>query len=158
VLAFAAEIGGICHRCGGTMAKPCSWIMNPVQGIEDKPANERPLIILIVDDVVIARMVAANQLRQQGFGVIEVSSADEALRILDAPVQVDLVLADVHLEGSSLDGFGLGRWIRANRPATKVLLISGFVPARGPDGETVLPKPIKHEELLRRIRALLTLD
>jgi CheY-like chemotaxis protein len=129
--------------------------MNPVQGIEDEPANERPRTILIVDDVVLARMVAATQLRQQGFAVIEVSSADEALRILDAPVQVDLVFADVHLEGSSLDGFALGRWIRANKPGTKVLLTSGLVPAPGPDGETVLPKPIKHEELLRRIRALL---
>ena len=129
--------------------------MNPVQGIEDEQANKRPLTILIVDDVVLARMVAANQLRQQGFAVIEVSSADEALRILDAPVQVDLVFADVHLEGSSLDGFALGRWIRANKPATRVLLTSGLVSSPGPDGETVLPKPIKHEELLRRIRALL---
>lgn len=129
--------------------------MNPAQGIEDEPADKRPLAILIVDDVVLARMVAANQLRQQGFAVIEVSSADEALRILDAPVKVDLVFADVHLEGSSLDGFGLGRWIRDNKPGTKVLLTSGLVSAPGPDGETVLPKPVKHEELLRRIRALL---
>ena len=88
-----------------------------------------------------------------GFTVIEVSSADEAMRILEAAVNVDLVFADVNLEGSSLDGFGLSRWVRDNKPGIKVLLTSGVVPA--PDDETVLPKPYKYDELVRRIRALL---
>jgi CheY-like chemotaxis protein len=131
--------------------------MNATQGIEDEPSGKQPTI-LVVDDVVLARMVAASQLRHHGFAVIEVSSADEALRILDAPVKVALVFADVHLEGSSLDGFGLGRWVRDNRPDTKVLLTSGVVSSRGPENETVLPKPYKYEELVQRIRALLALD
>jgi CheY-like chemotaxis protein len=131
--------------------------MNATQGIEDEPSGKQPTI-LVVDDVVLARMVAASQLRHHGFAVIEVSSADEALRILDAPVKVALVFADVHLEGSSLDGFGLGRWVRDNRPDTKVLLTSGVVGSRGPENETVLPKPYKYEELVQRIRALLALD
>ncbi len=69
--------------------------MNAAQGIDDEPSNEQPPTILVVDDVVLARMVAASQLRHHGFIVIEVSSADEAIRILDAPVKVDLVFTDV---------------------------------------------------------------
>jgi CheY-like chemotaxis protein len=125
---------------------------------EDEPSIERPPTILVVDDVVLARMVAASQLRHHGFGVIEVSNADEAMRMLDAPAQVDLVFTDVHLEGSSLDGFELGRWVSDNKPGIKVLLTSGVVGSPGPDGETLLPKPYKYEELVRRIRVLLALE
>jgi DNA-binding response OmpR family regulator len=132
--------------------------MNAAQDIDDKPSNKQPPTILVVDDVVLARMVAASQLRHHGFVVIEVSSADEAMRILDAPVKVDLVFADVNLEGSSLDGFGLGRWVRDNKPGMKVLLTSGEVRSPGSGGETVLPKPYKYEELVRRVRALLASD
>ena len=81
--------------------------MNAAQGIEDESSSKPLPTILVVDDVVLARMVAASQLRHHGFTVIEVSSADEAMRILEAPVKVDLVFTDVNLEGSSLDGFGL---------------------------------------------------
>jgi DNA-binding response OmpR family regulator len=108
--------------------------------------------------MVLARMVAASQLRHHGFTVLEASSADEAMRILDAPVKVDLVFADINLEGSSLDGFGLGRWVRHNKPGMKVLLTSGEVWSSRPGEETLLPKPYKHEELVRRIRALLASD
>jgi CheY-like chemotaxis protein len=132
--------------------------MNSAQGIEDEPASKQSATILVVDDVVLARMVAASQLRHHGFAVIEVSSADEAMRVLNAPVKVDLVFADVNLEGSSLDGFGLSCWVRENKPGMKVLLTSGVVRSPAPDDETVLPKPYKYEELVRRIRALLASD
>jgi CheY-like chemotaxis protein len=132
--------------------------MKAAQGIEDESATKPSPTILVVDDVVLARMVAASQLRHHGFAVIEVSSADEAMRILNAAVKVDLVFADVNLEGSSLDGFGLSRWVRDNKPAMKVLLTSGVVLSPAPDGETVLPKPYKYEELLRCVRALLASD
>ena len=132
--------------------------MNVAQGVEDESVSKAPSTILVVDDVVLARMVAASQLRYDGFAVIEVSSADEAMRNLNAPVKVDLVFADVNLEGSSLDGFGLGRWVRDNKPGMKVLLTSGVVDSPAPDGETLLPKPYKYDELVRCIRALLASD
>ena len=76
---------------------------------------------------------------------------------IGAAVNVDLVFADVNLEGSSLDGFGLGRWVRDHKPGIKVLLTSG-IRSPDPDGDTLLPKPYKYEELLRRVRALLASD
>jgi CheY-like chemotaxis protein len=129
--------------------------MNVTQGVEDESSRKQLPTILVVDDVVLARMVAASQLRHHGFTVIEVSSADEAMRILEAAVNVDLVFADVNLEGSSLDGFGLSRWVRDNKPGMKVLLTSGVVDSPAPGGETLLSKPYKYDELVRCIRALL---
>ena len=129
--------------------------MNVTQGVEDESSRKQLPTILVVDDVVLARMVAASQLRHHGFTVIEVSSADEAMRILEAAVNVDLVFADVNLEGSSLDGFGLSRWVRDNKPGMKVLLTSGVVDSPAPGGETLLSKPYKYDELVPCIRALL---
>jgi CheY-like chemotaxis protein len=129
--------------------------MNVAQGVENESFGKQLPTILVVDDVVLARMVAASQLRHHGFTVIEVSSADEAMRILEAPVKVDLVFADVNLEGSSLDGFGLSRWVRDNKPGMKVLLTSGVARSPEPGGEAVLAKPYKYDELVRRVRALL---
>ena len=153
-----ALAGGICGRSLRHPDETDLRIMNAAQGIGEEPSSKEPPTILVVDDVVLARMVAASQLRHHGFAVIEVSSADEAMRILNAAVKVELVFADVNLEGSSLDGFELGRWVRENKPGMKVLLTSGEVPSPGPGGEAFLPKPYKYEELLRRVRTLLELD
>jgi CheY-like chemotaxis protein len=153
-----ALTGGFCGAPCDTPDETDLRIMNAAQGIGDESSFKELPTILVVDDVVLARMVAASQLRHHGFAVIEVNSADEALRVLNAAVKVELVFADVNLEGSSLDGFELGRWVRENKPGMKVLLTSGEVPAPGPDGEAFLPKPYKYEELLRCVRTLLELD
>jgi len=39
-------------------------------------------------------------------------------------IRIDLVLTDIRMPGS-MDGFGLARWIRTNRPGTHVILTSG---------------------------------
>jgi CheY-like chemotaxis protein len=132
--------------------------MNTAPGNHDEPADKQQPTIVVVEDVVLVRLVVAEQLRYHGFAVIEVSSADEAIRILTARVKADLVFSDVHLVGSSMDGFGLRRWIKDQRPEIKVLLASGEVPSPGPDGEVLLVKPYKYPELVRRIRDLLTPD
>ena len=129
--------------------------MNAAEGIHDEPSGRAKPTILVVEDVVLVRLVVTDQLRQQGFTIIEASSADEAIRILKAAVPVDLVFADVHLPGSSMDGFGLARWIGEEKPGVKVLLTSGQVPSPGPAGEVLLAKPYRYPELLRRIQALL---
>ena len=132
--------------------------MNAAPGSHEEPADKRQPTILVVEDVVLVRLVVAEQLRYHGFAVIEASSADEAIRILTARVKADLVFSDVHLLGSSMDGFGLGRWIKDQRPEIKLLLASGEVPSPGPDGEVLLVKPYKYPELVRRIRDLLAPD
>lgn len=132
--------------------------MNAAKSVSDEPAGKARYTILVVEDVVLVRLVAAEQLRHAGFDVIEASTADEAMRLLGAPLQIDLVFSDVQLQGSSLDGFGLARWIADRRPGTKVLLTSGQVPSPGPGGEELLVKPYKYPELIQRLRMLLPPD
>lgn len=132
--------------------------MNAAKRLSDQPSGKAKPTILVVEDVVLVRLVAAEQLRQAGFDVIEARTADEAIRLLGAPVQIDLVFSDVRLQDGSLDGFGLARWISDQRPETKVLLTSGQVPSPGPGGEVLLVKPYQYPELIGRLRALLSLS
>jgi CheY-like chemotaxis protein len=131
--------------------------MNAAKRVYDEPSGEAKRTILVVEDVVLVRLVVAEQLRQAGFEVIEARTADEAIRLLGAPVQIDLVFSDVHLPDSSLDGFGLAQWLTDKRPEVKVLLTSGQVPSPGPNGENLLVKPYQYPALIQRLRALLSL-
>lgn len=125
----------------------------------DRIGPEVPRTILVVDDEVLIRLEISDYLRDCGFRVIEAAQADEAVAVLSASEPIDLVFTDIHMPGS-MDGFGLARWIRDNRPDVKVLLTSGLARTTelasdlcglGP----VEPKPMSRDALLRRIRRLL---
>jgi CheY-like chemotaxis protein len=103
-------------------------------------------------------MVAAY-LRECGYDVIEASGADEAIRVLQADVRIDIVFSDVNMPGS-MDGFGLAQWVRRERPWLRVILTSGAARTAKEAGDLcehgpVLAKPYDHAELERHIRSLL---
>jgi CheY-like chemotaxis protein len=62
-------------------------------------------IVLVVEDEIILRMFIADSLRDEGYQVLEAGRAEEALTILDAGIEVDLV-TDVRMPGA-MDGMGL---------------------------------------------------
>jgi len=102
---------------------------------------------------VLLRNLAAANLRESGFEVIEANSADEAIRVLQAEMPVDVVFSDIQMPGS-MDGFGLAQWVHRERPWLKVILTSGA--ARAAKGAApILAKPYDHGELERHIRSLL---
>jgi CheY-like chemotaxis protein len=88
-------------------------------------AHEQPTI-LVVEDEILVRAMIADELRDQGYRVIEATQADDALAVLRSGVPVELVLTDVQMPGP-LDGLGLARLIRADYPAIKVIIASGRV-------------------------------
>ena len=115
-------------------------------------------VILVVDDEPLIRMDVADALRDAGFAVHEACDGVEALEAL-AQAQVQLVLSDVQMP--RLDGFGLARRLRAERPGLPVVLASGFVRADGvpadlADLAPVLAKPFPLDALLRRIESELS--
>jgi CheY-like chemotaxis protein len=126
-----------------------------VQGLDTgKPT------VLVVDDVMLVRILIADSLRARGFEVVEASSGEEAIRILEAEFSVDVVLSDVYMPGAEVDGLGLARWLRRHRPGVKLLLGSGVNPTLGSadealsDGPLVL-KPYDYEKLEKALRAAL---
>lgn len=116
--------------------------------------------ILVVEDETDVRTIAARFLSAVGYKVLAVASAREALDLLIANRDVDLLFSDVVL-GSGMDGVGLAREARRIRPELPILLASGY---QGPGGRgredpgetfALLHKPYRREQLVNAIRRLL---
>lgn len=134
--------------------------MSSQSRLTDQRDPGRTHCILVVEDEVVVRMAVAAYLRECGFQVIEAKTADEAVTVLAAGTEVDIVFSDIQMPGR-LDGFALSHWLRRERPDIKVLLTSGIARTALAAGEScvhengLLPKPYEHTELLRRITRLM---
>ncbi|MEO6153452.1 MAG: response regulator [Croceibacterium sp.] len=82
--------------------------------------------ILIVEDEILIRTLASDELRDAGFDVIEAVNGDEALAVLKSGVRVDLVFSDVRMPGS-LDGVGLLGAVKVGFPEIPVILTSAHL-------------------------------
>jgi CheY-like chemotaxis protein len=80
------------------------------------------ITILCVDDEDIPRMLRKLILQKQGYTVVTAASGKEALRMMEEG-GIDLVLSDQMMPG--MTGTELTKFIKAVRPATPVILISG---------------------------------
>jgi CheY-like chemotaxis protein len=115
--------------------------------------------ILVVEDELFTRLLISEYLRDCGYKVIETSSADEAVKVLQSEIEVDLVFTEAQLPGE-MNGFALANWISANRPGVKVMLTSDYVGATELAGKlckaaSFLAKPYDPELVLIHIRRLL---
>jgi CheY-like chemotaxis protein len=126
-----------------------------------KPRSETPLdTVLLVEDEVLVRLVVAGYLRECGYRVYEAANAREAVAILQSPeVSIDVVFSDVQMPGD-LDGFGLARWIRANKPGVQVVLTSGIersaeIAATLCEAGPLLKKPYPPQEVVDRVKQLI---
>jgi CheY-like chemotaxis protein len=87
--------------------------------------QERMPTILVVDDEALIRMAISDYLQECGFKVLEASNAAEALAMIESNQStLDLVFSDIRMPGE-MDGFGLSKWIRENKPGLPVILTSG---------------------------------
>lgn len=80
--------------------------------------------ILLVDDDDDLRCVVQGILEMEGYEILEASSCSRALHLLGEQ-NVDLVLLDIHLADGS--GLRVLETIKANRPATAVIIMTGTV-------------------------------
>jgi CheY-like chemotaxis protein len=80
-------------------------------------------VVLIADDDISTRVLLAEHLRDCGYEVLEVSSGDEAMRVLISRV-IDLLIFDARLPGE-VGGFALADRVRREHPHVKVALTSG---------------------------------
>src|SRR5262245_45697420 len=128
--------------------------MNAARSIVDKPSPAPPPTVLVVEDDVLVRIMVAAYLRECGFDVVEAGNADEAIRVLEADLRVDVVFSDVNMPGS-MDGFGLAQWLRRERPGLEIILTSGAARTAKEAGELcehgpIMAKPYDHAELERQ--------
>src|SRR5258708_34300708 len=95
--------------------------MNASRNVSDESVPASPPKILVVEDEILVRTVIAAYLRDCGFDVVEAGNSDEAGRVPEAGIRVDIGFSDIHRPGS-LDGFGLVQWLRRERPRPEIIL------------------------------------
>jgi two-component system nitrogen regulation response regulator NtrX len=109
--------------------------------------------ILIVDDEADIRMLIAGVLRDEGYATREGANSDETIAALQAR-QPSLVILDIWLQGSELDGIAILKKLRAEMPSVPVLMISGHgtietaVEAIKMGAYDFIEKPFKADRLL----------
>ncbi|MFJ6322177.1 MULTISPECIES: response regulator [unclassified Rhizobium] len=82
------------------------------------------ITVLVVEDEILLRMDLAMSLEDQGFKVYEASSADEAIDILSAHSEINLMFTDIDMPGS-MDGLKLAAAVRDRWPPIKIIITSG---------------------------------
>jgi CheY-like chemotaxis protein len=108
------------------------------------------LKILVVDDDAGILQTASANLEAEGHTVLTASSGGEALRLLDAHRDIDLLLTDIVMPGS-IDGFDLVATATRRRPGLHVIYTSGYLKDEGVWEGTLLTKPWTIDDLNRLI-------
>jgi DNA-binding NtrC family response regulator len=119
-------------------------------------SRSRAPIVLVVEDNVVLRLAFADHLREQDFCAIEAGNAAEAIEVLSTDdVHVDFVFSDVAMPGP-IDGFGLLKWVKANKPNLPVLITSAISArrriAQQEFAHAFVDKPYDFDEVTQRIR------
>ncbi len=109
--------------------------------------------ILIVDDEADIRMLIAGVLKDEGYQTREAGNSEQALSAIRSR-QPSLVILDIWLQGSELDGIEILKVIRRELPALPVIMISGHgnietaVAAIKFGAYDFIEKPFKSDRLL----------
>jgi DNA-binding NtrC family response regulator len=120
--------------------------------------TEKNLQVLVIDDEPLVTGLVGAVLREDGWNVTEVASAEEAFEMLRER-EWAVVFCDVRLGGA--DGFSVLRRFKEELPATKVVLMTGHGTAEGALDATsfgavdYLLKPFGPDELQSLSQALL---
>lgn len=147
------------HAALSTPSLGVEYLSSAAAQLNGTDAEAQQSSILFVEDDVLLRLWAAEELRLAGFVVLEAANADEAMEVLGNAVPVDLVLTDIRMPGA-MDGLGLAAVVRERWPELKIVVASGENAAKKAldTADDFVAKPYEPTWLVARIRKLLGLD
>ncbi|MBK8869575.1 MAG: response regulator [Elusimicrobia bacterium] len=116
--------------------------------------------ILLVEDDKSVRTLAVRVLAQSGYAVLEASSGEEALAVVEKNLgRVDLLITDVVMAG--IPGTELARRFAKLYPKTKVLFLSGYMESDMRNNilkevqSSFLAKPFRPRDLVLKVRGVI---
>jgi len=122
--------------------------------------NNGTAVVLVVEDDAIIRMGAVDLVLTAGYRALEAQDADEAIRILEARNDIDLVFTDVEMPGT-MDGIKLSEFIRDRWPPVKIIVASGkaiLEESSLPEGSRFFSKPYNDNAITDTMARLLAGD
>ncbi len=171
-----STVYGIVKQSGGfifadsVVGKGTSFVIYlPVHELEEAPPVmiskiEKPAdlwgsgTILIVEDEDMVRNVAERALSRHGYTVLTAAHGEEALELLGAHAEIDLLVSDVVMP--TMDGPTLVRHARERFPTLPILFMSGYAEEQlrksiDLDRVQFLPKPFSVKQLAEAVRDVL---
>ena len=106
--------------------------------------------VLVVEDDLANQQTLCALLRLMGCTTTVADGGKDALRLLDTPIELDIILSDVVMPGMS--GIDFARLARLVRPGVPIVLVTGdayAVDAVLANGSVALLKPYTAETLER---------
>jgi PAS domain S-box-containing protein len=117
--------------------------------------------VLLAEDEDLVRKVVARVLVRAGYRVLVAASGDEALALCEnLRTPIDVLVTDVVMPG--MGGKELATYIAARYPTIKILFVTGYtddeILRKGilDEGRAIMLKPFSPEDLLRKLREILT--
>jgi CheY-like chemotaxis protein len=105
-------------------------------------------------------MLAVEQLEELGYAVIEAEDGPSAMRVLNSPREISLLITDVGLPGG-MNGRQVADAARVGRPELEVLFITGYAEnavlnhGHLDPGMHVMTKPFQMDAFARRVKDLI---
>ena len=112
--------------------------------------------ILVVEDDDSLRQLAARVLRKAGYRVLEAVNGEDALNLVDACGQIDLLITDVVMP--KIGGLELARRLCGRDPDLRVVYMSGYSDAAFRNQDALAPdavwltKPFSPTRLVHEVR------
>jgi PAS domain S-box-containing protein len=164
-----SQVHGFAHQAGGTVRiestlgrgtvltlylprAPTDVVANDAHEMDVEPL--RSGTVLLVEDNPDVASASTGLLEQLGYSVRWAANAEAALQEIEKD-NIDLVLTDIVMPGR-LDGLGLARVLKKQRPDLPILLATGYSEAvQNVDADfPILHKPYQMNELSRALAKL----
>ena len=116
--------------------------------------------VLIVDDDATVRMLVAEVLTEQRYHILEAADGPSAVKLLESPARIDLLITDVGLPGG-MNGRQVADTARLLRKDLKVMFITGYAENAAignghlDPGMAILTKPFAMSTLGNKVREML---
>lgn len=131
-------------------------VKNHDESSGEMPAHGRRIRVLVVDDEASIRSLCCLVLQEADIDTVEAGNAESALAILSIDQSFDLILADIHLPGSS--GVDLLHAVRSMGLTIKILVMTGYdtndriVQTVTHNASGILNKPFEIDALLAAVK------
>lgn len=118
--------------------------------------SAQAIIVLIVEDEPLLRLLAVDMVADAGFTALEAANSTEAVRILEARGDIQIVFTDVNMP-QGIDGLDLATCIRERWPSIEIIITSGKpfpsdtpLPARS----VFYTKPYRQAQIIDQMRRM----